>query len=145
MHTFLFFLCLEMNSPFLWLVIQSVFLPGKSREQRSLVGCSPCSCKESDTSECTHTYIEYVILISSDLGCFGCWLIGQKVLLYLINPWLWPIPLNCSPERIIFQLLLLCLTVILLCAVLRNGRVTFWLNLSLRQTLRTWYEESDFF
>ena len=26
----------------------SVFLPGKSQEQKSLVGYSPCSCKELD-------------------------------------------------------------------------------------------------
>ena len=28
-----------------------VFLPGKSHGQRSLAGCSPWGCKESDTSE----------------------------------------------------------------------------------------------
>ena len=34
-----------------------VFLPGKSHEQRSLVGYSPWGCKELDTTEptCTHT------------------------------------------------------------------------------------------
>ena len=29
----------------------SSILPGESRGQRSLVGCSPLGCKESDTSE----------------------------------------------------------------------------------------------
>ena len=32
-----------------------VFLPGKSHGQRSLVGYSPCGCKELDTTEHTHT------------------------------------------------------------------------------------------
>ena len=32
-----------------------VFLPGKSHRQRSLVGYSPWGCKESDTTEHTHT------------------------------------------------------------------------------------------
>ena len=31
-----------------------VFLPGKSHGQRSLVGYTPCSHKESDTTECVH-------------------------------------------------------------------------------------------
>ena len=30
-----------------------VFLPGESHGQRSLVGCSPCGHKESDTTEVT--------------------------------------------------------------------------------------------
>ena len=30
------------------------FLPGKFQEQRNLVGCSPWSCKESDTTEHAH-------------------------------------------------------------------------------------------
>ena len=30
-----------------------VFLPGESHGQRSLAGCSPWGCKESDTSEVT--------------------------------------------------------------------------------------------
>ena len=28
-----------------------VFLPGESHGQRSLMGCSPCGCKGSDTTE----------------------------------------------------------------------------------------------
>ena len=38
----------------------SVFLPGKAHGQRSLVGCSPAGCKESDMTEATqhaHTHI----------------------------------------------------------------------------------------
>ena len=35
-----------------------VFLPGESSGQRSLVGYSPWSCKESDTTEHKHTYVE---------------------------------------------------------------------------------------
>ena len=31
-----------------------VFLPGKSHERRSLIGCSPCGLKESDTTELLH-------------------------------------------------------------------------------------------
>ena len=30
-----------------------VFLPGESRGQRGLVGCSPWGCKEADTTEAT--------------------------------------------------------------------------------------------
>ena len=36
----------------------SVFLPGKSRGQKSLVGCSPWGHKESDTPEHTHMHQE---------------------------------------------------------------------------------------
>ena len=35
-----------------------VFLPGESSGQRSLVGYSLWSCKESDTTEHKHTYVE---------------------------------------------------------------------------------------
>ena len=31
-----------------------VLLPGKSRGRRGLVGCSPCGCEESDTTEQLH-------------------------------------------------------------------------------------------
>ena len=34
-----------------------IFLPGKSHGQRSLVGYSPWSCKESNTTEHTHTVL----------------------------------------------------------------------------------------
>ena len=34
----------------------SVFLPGLSHGQRSLVGYSPWGCKASDITECTHTH-----------------------------------------------------------------------------------------
>ena len=33
-----------------------VYFPGKSHGQRSLSGCSPWSCKESDMTEHTHTH-----------------------------------------------------------------------------------------
>ena len=33
-----------------------VFLPGKSREQRSLMGCSPWGLKELDSTEHTHPH-----------------------------------------------------------------------------------------
>ena len=33
-----------------------VRLPGKFHGQRSLVGCSPWGCKESDRTECAHTH-----------------------------------------------------------------------------------------
>ena len=36
--------------------LQPVFLPGKFRRQRSLVGYSPWGCKESDTTEPTHPH-----------------------------------------------------------------------------------------
>ena len=40
----------------------SVFLPENFHEQRSLVGYSPCGCKESDTTEQLnkHTYVKYI-------------------------------------------------------------------------------------
>ena len=34
-----------------------VLLPGKSHGQRSLVGCSPCGCEESDTTERLHFHL----------------------------------------------------------------------------------------
>ena len=40
-----------------------VLLPGKSHERRSLVGCSPWSRKESDTTERLHFHFS--------LSCFG--------------------------------------------------------------------------
>ena len=40
-----------------------VLLPGKSRGQRSLVGCSPWGCKESDTTEPLHFHFS--------LSCIG--------------------------------------------------------------------------
>ena len=40
-----------------------VLLPGKSHGQRSLVGCSPWGCKESDTTEQLHFYFS--------LSCIG--------------------------------------------------------------------------
>ena len=38
--------------------LTSVFLPGKFHEQRSLVGCSPWGCKESNAPECTHAHTQ---------------------------------------------------------------------------------------
>ena len=35
-----------------------VLLPGKSHGQRSLVGCSPWGCKESDTTEQLHVHVQ---------------------------------------------------------------------------------------
>ena len=40
-----------------------VLLPGKSHGQRSLVGCSPWGCKESDTTEQLHFHFS--------LSCIG--------------------------------------------------------------------------
>ena len=39
-----------------------VLLPGESHGQRSLVGCSPWDCKESDTAEAT----EHTLLSTSE-------------------------------------------------------------------------------
>ena len=54
-----------------------VLLPGKSHGWRSLVGCSPRGCKESDTSERQHEYsIVYMyhnyFVNSSVNGYLGC-------------------------------------------------------------------------
>ena len=38
------------------MAIHSVVLPGESHEQKSLVGYSPCGCKESDMTEHAHTH-----------------------------------------------------------------------------------------
>ena len=39
----------------------AVFLPGECHGQRSLAGYSPCSCKESDTTEHRHTQMLPII------------------------------------------------------------------------------------
>ena len=41
-----------------------VFLPGESHEQRSLAGCSPRGCKESDMTECTQYTLKNGILVN---------------------------------------------------------------------------------
>ena len=41
-----------------------VLLPGKSHGQRSLVGCSPWGCKESDTNERLHFHFHFHIYYS---------------------------------------------------------------------------------
>ena len=43
----------------------SVFLPGESHEQRSLVGCSPWGPKESDTTEGLNNSIHSSVIHSS--------------------------------------------------------------------------------
>ena len=40
-----------------------VFLPGKSHRQRSLAGCNPWGCTESDWTEHTHTLLIYNIVL----------------------------------------------------------------------------------
>ena len=47
----------------LWVCATPVLLPGKSRGQRSLVGCSPCGHEESDTTERLHFHFS--------LSCVG--------------------------------------------------------------------------
>ena len=48
-----------------------VFLPGESHGQRSLVGCSPRSYKESDTTEHTHMHVSQE---ENSHGCrWMCW------------------------------------------------------------------------
>ena len=37
-----------------------LFLPGESNGQRSLAGCDPWACKESDTTEHAHTQEEII-------------------------------------------------------------------------------------
>ena len=39
-----------------------VFLPGKSHEQRSLVGYSSWGCKESDTTEQLHFHFNFILM-----------------------------------------------------------------------------------
>ena len=46
-----------------------VLLPGESHGQRSLVGYSPCSHKESDTTE--HEYMYIYMNITDSLCCRG--------------------------------------------------------------------------
>ena len=51
--------------------VPEVFLPGKSRGQRSLVDCSPWDHKESDTTEATenpHTVPDKVPRVSRGWG-----------------------------------------------------------------------------
>ena len=49
-------------SPRQWLPTP-VFLPGEFHGQRSLAGCSPCGCEESDTTERLHSHFS--------LSCIG--------------------------------------------------------------------------
>ena len=56
------------NGSVLWMTMRQwqptpVLLPGKSHGQRSLVGCSPCGRKESDTTEQLHFHFS--------LSCMG--------------------------------------------------------------------------
>ena len=44
-----------------------VFLPGDNHGQRSLVGCSPWACKESDTTE----WLTLSFLLSLKVGCWN--------------------------------------------------------------------------
>ena len=45
-----------------------VLLPGKSREQRSLVGCSPWGCEESDTTEWLHFFTFYFDALEKEMA-----------------------------------------------------------------------------
>ena len=57
-----------------------VFLPGESREQRSLVGYSPWGYKESDTTEATkHACISQTWLSSQLLALYHTHLLNEKV------------------------------------------------------------------
>ena len=44
-----------------------IFLPGKSKRQRSLVGCSPRGCKESGTTERLRFNIAIVLMGDLDI------------------------------------------------------------------------------
>ena len=46
--------CFDYKFLFYFVVMYPVLLPGKSHGWRSLVGCSPWGCKESDTTEQLH-------------------------------------------------------------------------------------------
>ena len=41
------------------------FFPGESHRQRSLLGYSPCGCKELDTAERAHTHTQIHVLFFS--------------------------------------------------------------------------------
>ena len=48
-----------------------VSLPGKSHEERSLVGYMPCGCKETDSTEHTHTYAGLIIANHRIESCYS--------------------------------------------------------------------------
>ena len=51
-----------------------VFLPGESHGQRSLVGYSPCGCKELDTTE-RHHFLSLLSLLNNQTSALMfCWL-----------------------------------------------------------------------
>ena len=50
------------GSPILEWQPTSVFLSGKFHGQRSLVGCSPQSCKELDAAKHTHVYWRHLVM-----------------------------------------------------------------------------------
>ena len=66
-----------------------VSLPGKSRGQRSLVVCSPCGCKESDTTE--QLILTYTFPTLAFNNCIDLWQKkklqkGQNMTLVALNP-----------------------------------------------------------
>ena len=65
-----------------------VFLPGKAHGQKSLVGCSPCGCKGSDTTEVT----QFTQFTSGNTGCL-CWF--SRFLKELEDPFLHLKLLHC--------------------------------------------------
>ena len=50
-------------------------LPGESRGQRSLAGCSPGGHRESDRAECTHTYPRALCLVPEPRTALACLLL----------------------------------------------------------------------
>ena len=60
-----------------------ILLPGKSHGRRSLVGCSPCGCKESDTTEWLHFTHRLSPAVASR-GYFSLWCAGFSVQWFLL-------------------------------------------------------------
>ena len=65
-----------------------VLLPGKSHGQRSLVGCSPYSGKELDTTErlSTHAYFQNIYKLQVGLKRRECKFQSTVLCLSMINP-----------------------------------------------------------
>ena len=87
-----------------------VLLPGKSHGWRSLVGCSPWGCKESDTTERLHFHFSLLCIGEGNGNALHCSFLenplGQGSLVCCC---LWGHTESGTTEQLHFQFSLLCI------------------------------------